>query len=481
MPKKLKILILLVLIIVLIPTIIMAAPPPGATTAPYTVSYSGKLADSGGTPITTGQNIRFSIWSDNDVDASDYLGTGAIDVSSTGYEGWQETHSITPDANGIFHVQLGSINTLPNFNSSNHLYVQIEVKPAGAPDTGYEVLDPDGNTANTTDRHAINSSMFAVNSDTVDNADTGTDPGNIPVLTPSGTLPISTIPGGTESDLFIIDFNNDATAADNIAIQFGELLGKILEYDLTNGYFNFNDSVNVTGDLSVTGSFTTTGGLDFSSATTFSIRETADVLTADCARVNEIILDTTANVIYKCTAIGTPGTWVPTGSNTSQAKSIYLQPEYPNATVFADLTDNKGKLESSFVDTDGQPGNENINFYQWTTRQSSMQDIDMIIRVDLPQGFQSFDTNPIEIDYKTFDTNTSNNKVDVFLEDTTGTSVSLNNSADLVSSTWNSSVITFNGVPTFTAGEAITLKIKLSANNAGTAQIGRIRLNIIST
>jgi hypothetical protein len=110
-----------------------------------------------------------------------------------------------------------------------------------------------------------------------------------------------------------------------------------------------------------------------------------------------------------------------------------------------------------------------------------MQDIDVIIRVDLPEGFQSFDTNPVEIDYKTLDSNTSNNKVDVSIEDTTGTSVSLNNAADLVSATWNTSNITFNGVPAFTAGEAITLKIKLSANNAGKAQIGRIGLNIIST
>jgi len=38
---------------------VLAAAPPGVTTVPYQVTYTAKLMNAGGTPITTAQSVRF--------------------------------------------------------------------------------------------------------------------------------------------------------------------------------------------------------------------------------------------------------------------------------------------------------------------------------------------------------------------------------------------------------------------------------------
>lgn len=406
-----------------------AAPPPGSTTTPYTVSYSAQLADPSGVPITTSQNIRFSLWSDADFDSGDLMPDGSLNSGSAGYSGWQEVHAVTPDANGIFEVQLGSITTFPNFNSQDHVFLQIEIKPAATADTDYEVLDPDGSTANTEDRHLLHSAPFSINADTVDNADVGTGPGNIPVLDGGSQLPISTIPGATNAENFTLDNDNTISGAGSIELRFGDTLGKILEYNSTLGLFHFNDDLDISGNLTLTGT------------------------------VNGVTIDTSTVGPYN--------------------QSIVNEPIYTGATIQSDGTDNQGKLEAFFIDSDGSPGNDNFNYYLWTTEQASLQDMDLIIRFQLPTGFTAWQAVPLQLTYRTEDGVTVHNKLDVTLEDTTGTAVSLNGATDLVSPAFTTADITFGGSPTFTAGESVTVKIKLSALNEGGAYAGKLTFHYI--
>jgi len=471
MQKKLVALALTLLALLLSASTVFAAMPPGVTTAPYTVSYSGKLSDSGGTAVTTAQTIRFSLWTDADFDAGDLLGSGDIDVTAGGYAGWFEEHAVTPDANGLFHVELGSITTIPNVTLSTHVFLQVDAKPAASPATAYEVLDPTGSTADATDRHRLNSAFYAINADTVDNADVGTGPGNLVVLDGSSLFPVAVIPGGTNADSFVIDAD-DSVAAGTIPLIFGTTLAKVLEYDIGAAYFNFNDDVNVTGD------FTVTGNANFSGSTEFHMREVADEAAATCTTVDELVLDTTEDLIYVCTAVGAPGTWSAVSGGT-YSQSIVLEPEYEDAVINPDGTTNKGKLQSFFADTDGTPGNANINYYRWTSRQGSIQDIDLIIRMDLPDGFTAFQATPVEITYRTSNAVPATNKIDVIIEDTTGTAVALTGATSLTSATFATSAITFGGAPTFTAGEPITIKVKLSTTSAGFADVGKISINYI--
>jgi len=478
----------LFILILALTAALTVSPVFAATSTPYTVSYSAKLADSGGNPVTTAQDIRFSLWSDSDVDAGDFLGSGAINPAAGGYSGWEEEHDVTPDSNGLFHVQLGSITTLPNFTIPDHIYLQVDVKPDGDPDTNYETLDPDGNTANTDDRHPVNSTAFAINSDTVDNRDVGLGAGEIPYLAGSSLLPISTIPGATNADTLIIDNDNSVGAPGSIILQFGAALAKILEYDLAATYFNFNDDVNITGDLTVTGDTSITGDLDvtgnanFSGASEFHMREVADETTATCTTIDELVLDTAENTIYVCTATGSPGTWAAItggGGGAPYSQSISLEPEYNDSVIEADGSNNKGKLSVEFNDTDGSPGNNNYNFYIWTSRQAAVQDIDMIIRLNLPDGFTGWQATPVTFTYRTLDNNLANNSLNVSIEDTNGNPVSLSGATNLVNSAWTTANIGYLGAPTWSAGQPITIKIKLSANSSGTAYAGKLSLNFV--
>lgn len=451
----------------------LAAQPPGVTTAPYTVSYSARLVDSTGTAVTTAHQIRFSIWSDADVDATDYLVDGSIDPIATGFTGWEEEHTVTPDSNGLFHVQLGSITTLPNFALTTDIWLQVDVKANGLAKTAYETLDPDGDaTAGVTDRHYVNSQAFAINSDTLDNRDAGYTAGDVPYLDGSALLPVSTIPGGTNADSFIIDIDDSVGAPSTIKLQFGSTLAKILEYDIANTYFNFNDDVNITGGLAVS------GNVNFAGSTEFHMRQVADESTATCTTLDEMVLDTAENKIYICTATGSPGTWVAadTGSSSPFAHEMIFEPEYNDSIYAGDGTNNLGKLEIFFTDTDGDPGNNNYNYYKWTTQQATLQDFDLIIRTNLPTNFTGWGATPVQFTYKTADANTANNKIDISIEDTAGTAVTLTGAANLASASWTTASITYGGTPTWTAGEEITIKLKLSALSAGIAYAGNITL-----
>lgn len=400
---------------------VQAAPPPGSTTAPYTISYSGRLT-SGGLPVTTSQTMRFSIWTDDDVDAGDFTGGGAIDTGSAGYAGWTEEQVVTPDSNGLFHLRLGSVTTLPNFSDATHKYLQVEVKPIASPITSYEVMDPDGSTANLNDRHPLNSSAFTINADTVDNHDVGTGPDQIPFLDALSKLPIPTIPGGTNSDNFILDFDDTVASPSPITLQFGNTLNKTLSYDTLNTWFHFNDDVDISGNLSITGT-----------------------------------LNGAAVGLYSQT-------------------SVY-EPEYEDSTYQGDGSNNNGTLQIFYEDVDGAPGNDNYNNYKWSSNQTSLQDFDIIARVQVPEGFTSLQATPLTFVYKTDTASASDNIVDIMVEDTDGNAVTLTGATSLTSTSFTTASITFTGAPTFTAGQQFTVKIKLSAKNTGAAYAGRLTFN----
>ncbi len=99
---------------------------------------------------------------------------------------------------------------------------------------------------------------------------------------------------GTGTSNTGIRFGADAVAAEN---------GNII-WNITTNTFEFDNSVNITGDL------TADGDVSFAGATQTRLREDADPNTnADCANLGELIVDTTDYEVQICTVVGTPGTW----------------------------------------------------------------------------------------------------------------------------------------------------------------------------
>ncbi len=389
-------------------------------TVPYQMTYTAKLTDSSSHPITTAQTVRFSLWTDSDfVSSNDLNSNGTINGSATNYANWQETHTVTPDQDGIFSVQLGSITPLPQINNSA-LYLQVDVKPSSSPATSFEVLDPDGNINNTTDRKPFTSVPYSINADTVDFHSVGNNPLNIPALNSSGVLDFGVLPDGVNQDTFIIDQDNTVNASGSVKLQFGRTLDKYLEYDRSKSWFNFNDRVNISGGLTINGA-----------------------------------------------AVG------PNLGN----KTIALAPEYPNSIYKQPGPNSYGKLEIF----NSQTGSH-VNYYKWTTQHSDLNELDLIIKFKIPEGFQNWQSIPMQFYYNTLTSSIADNYLDIVLLDTNGNPVTLNNASHLVSNSgFVGTNITFSGSPVFDLGKQATIKVKMYTTDIGSAMPGKVIINYFGT
>lgn len=189
---------------------------------------------------------------------------------------------------------------------------------------------------------------------------------------------------------------------------------------------------------------------------------------------NDWGVDASGNITTSGTVDGVDLSALAFSDIATRVKELALSPEFPFYTVEPDGSSNRGKLISDFVD-DG--GAAKRNFYEWTTRQGTLQDMDVVLSIELPLDFVSFTGAPLSVTYNTSDGVTTTNRVDVELFDTTGTSVGLTGGSSLANGSWTTANITFGGVPTFTAGDAITLKVKLSSTSSGFARVSNVVLN----
>lgn len=425
--KKKKALSMLIFSIFLLSSWIPSAY--AVTTTPTIMPYEGVLKTPGGTPIVTAQDFRFSIWSDSDYDTpADFDGGGNIPGAAPGYSGYQEVQTVTPDATGYFQINIGSFTPIPDFILSDHLFLQVEVKPNGSANTSYELLDIDG-AVNANDRQPFGTMPYARNADFLDNAEVGLTDGDLVILGAGDVFPISVIPGGTNADTFEIDSDDTGTITQ---LSFGDVLNnRILSFDpdgvaIADGWFDFSDDVNIQGDLTIIGT------------------------------VNGVTIGL-------------------------KNLSLQLQPEF-NGTVLDDSGPggHKGRLEFFYQDVDGPGAPNNVNHYKWSTQQPTLQDKDLVIRVRLPDNFTGFQLVPIIFRYRTDTALNADNEIDVTVEDSTGTAVgTITGNANLVSTSFTTTSIDFGGGGTFTAGTEITIRIKMYATNAGAAYVSDLTLNYI--
>lgn len=111
-----------------------------------------------------------------------------------------------------------------------------------------------------------------------------------------------------------LNLNADDIGDEDVTLKFGNdgTDGEIIFDDGTGdvtlqtpgGDFFFSDD-----HLSGTGGLNFDGNVDFSNALQIRLREVADESAAECTTVNEVVLDTTENVLYVCTVADDPGTW----------------------------------------------------------------------------------------------------------------------------------------------------------------------------
>ncbi len=484
-------------------------------TTPAQRVFSSRLTNSSGTPITSQQTLRFSYWRGGNSVPADLNGDGTINTSASNYAGWQEEHTVTPNVTGGFTVELGKYSGgLPVHQMSvetlRNLYLQVEVKPAAALPSSFFLVDPFP-LDNLRDRTFVSTNIFALNADMLDQRDVGTGSGSIPYLLSGGVLPVSTVPGGTNADFFTIDNNN--TAPNNITLKFGGTLNKTLIYSQTNSRFEFNDDLHVQGNLTVSG---TINGVDITSIAgaesalkassgaglnlnvsggNYRINGTA----TDYAGGNTALANNATSYVFLGSGglkaytgnFPTDESFIPVAQVTTAGGAITaiddkrivssddrevtvkkaIQPGFSDATYQADASDNVGILESTFDTINSK------NFYKWTSTRPTLQDYDVIIQVPLSQKFIRWKSGSLKIYYRTTSSSNANNRLDISVFDTNGTPVSLTGTATgLASTAWDSTTLDFSGSPTWTAGQSMIIKIKVSAKDSFQAHIGAVEL-----
>lgn len=438
-------------------------------TVPERKIYEGRLLNSSGTgPLAGSHDFRFSFWSVSPVAPGDVVG-GVINTSAATYSGWQEVQSVIPNSNGFFSFELGTVSPLPKIDFTKHLYLQVEIKKSSDPISSYEVLDRAPSDP-TSDRAAIGTVPYAMNADYIDNAELGNSAGNIVVLDTGDVWPVSTVPGGTDQDGFVLDSDDDASGS--IGLQFGNALGKILSWDLLNGYFDFNDDVNIQGDLTLTG---TVDGVDVSVLSS-SVNLHLDG-GANKHDASEIDVEAIDGHYYSAGDLETAIDDIDAQLFSLSAASANLKKIIPSlfdgVSYKPDGTNNVGRL---FIDSDIA---SKRNFYVWRSTPPTLQDYDIILQVPIPTNYAGWDgVTPWEFTYRSDSANATDNKADIYIYDSSGAPVTLTGtSSNLASTTWSSTSIGYSGTPTFTAGETFMIVIRVHSRNSNEMHLGEISLH----
>lgn len=383
--------------------------------------YQGRIKDDQGAYAVGDYTFRFSMWQNPNAEVGD-ISNGEININAVHYLGWQEQKPLILETGdeGLFLFFLGSANPLPTdlFTGNNHVYLHVDVKTTGQPDSTYEQIDASLDTNKT--RRSFSPVPYAKNSDKLDSRHAGFDPGNVPyVKEDTGMLPENIIPGGTNLNTFILDKDGDAAANDTLALQFGGALAKTLSWNGMLDQFEFNDTVSITGDLIVSGTINNV---------TFGPKPFIDTLT----------------------------------------------PEYPNSIFVADGSDNNGSMHE---ETETEAGNVH-QMLRWETIQSSLQDYGVQIKYTLPTTFISFEeTNPIALSYKTDGIDTVS-KIDFTLEKegALGTDQLQSAGIALSGNTWTTSEFALDDQTIWAAGDTLIFYTNLMASQNGDARISNLEI-----
>lgn len=386
-----------------------------ANTVPSTMNFQGRLTDASGNIVANGvYNVKFTV----------YNASSSVIWTET-----RETTNRVSVTSGLFNVQLGSVTPLtPSLFTSTGLTLGVTMaNPATAncSSAGCQTWE-----AEMTPRSPISTSAYAFNADTVDGID-----------------------GASLAQLGANTFTGSQTISANSTSALA--VGTLLVADSTN-------SVVKVGTAS-----TATGG-----ATVRLLSTAAEFSTS--VRVG----DATNGVDITTTGISLRGAARPTAK-------VTLAAEYPGATFTGDGTSNAGSLSSDFcsnvtnlqINTAICDAGMAQNFYSWTTSQAGAQDYDLYVRYQVPSDYATGSMTNLSI--TGWGTSTSSESVTIALwQDGQTSACSTSSNAVTSNAIWSTATVASPlGSCNFTAGDMVTLRVRLVAANNNVARTGNISFN----
>ena len=167
------------------------------------------------------------------------------------------------------------------------------------------------------------------------------------------------------------------------------------------------------------------------------------------------------------------GDWLPLGYIDNK---VTISAEYPGAVLSADGSNNSGVMTS---DSEGTASNS-MNYYEWSSSETSLNDYDVRVRFTLPYDFYSWSTGGITFSLATEATGTTNNKADIYIYRENSATVDGSSTGQTSSSAgvWTTTTIAGSGLDEcINPGTTCMFIIKVSSANDSYVRVGDIDIH----
>jgi hypothetical protein len=158
-------------------------------------------------------------------------------------------------------------------------------------------------------------------------------------------------------------------------------------------------------------------------------------------------------------------------------KSVTLSSEYAGAVLAADGSNNTG-----FMTSDGEIDyhDDYMNYYEWNSSETTLQDYDVRVRFTIPSDFASWGTNAFTLNFATEAAASTNNMVDIYVYEESAETVDDSNINQYSSSAgvWQTANIQGADLGDCNAaGETCLILIRMYSANDNYVRIGDIDVN----
>lgn len=493
-------------------------------------AYSGVLLDKQSRPQVGAYRARLSLWKSPNVDVDfDWLEDGAIRTASSNYYGYSLEVPFTTDQYGRFVLPFGPFSSefMPG---GGDVYVQLEIRTAEGTMRNYDLIDPDGDIHSRTDRYFVEGNrLVAPDADHI--ASLGKDEKLLVSNIPGGTTsryfelgvgdalpegyyeirvrqaddksavlrynavekiwevsidginfsPIGGFINGTASPTFTIGLGNRTDS--RLTLQFGDTLGAALSFDAVRNLFTFNRSVDFQQNQLLNAVLENRSTPPSNPVAGQQYYNTSDKK-AYYYNGSTWIAMGTETVSYPPFIInngssggGTSGGGgvtvpVPWDDIALRTKSITFAGDALSTALVGAVSGFKGTVEELFDAAGDQ------SFYRWTTKQTSKQEMLIVLEWIVPEDFESFTTpNPLSLKLRTSSTDPTETSVTVTATKN-GAALPLTGAGALTSTTsgeWVTKNINFTGTPTVVPGEKITFSFQVGTIAGESADIAQLR------
>ncbi len=214
-----------------------------------------------------------------------------------------------------------------------------------------------------------------------------------------------------------------------------------------------------------------TAGNNSTSAFQVQNASSTALLTADTTNMQVIIGSGSDTITLSANGITFSGT-------TRGTKQIRLAAEYQNTVLDNGATGNNSGTMLSSLDLTNR-----MNFYRWSATPATAQTYDIVTQVSIPQDFSAWAaSNPLSITSRT--SHTTDGIINLEVRDSSGTIRCTHAATQLAMTapnwTTNTPNCLSNSGTTYTPGDYLTLRIRMSSKNGAQVDVGNIVLNYLS-